>query len=67
MLNFEDEEREVHSQTVDAKEMAERQKYMKSLNKQIQKFCVDTLRDTVHQDIEETKDHCEYATDNSRT
>jgi hypothetical protein len=33
MLNFEDEERDLHSQTVDAKEMAERQKYLKSLNK----------------------------------
>ena len=33
MLNFEDEEREIHSHTVDAKELAERAKYIKSLDK----------------------------------
>jgi len=47
--------------------MAERQKYLKSLNKQIRKFCVNTLRDNIHDDIEETKDHCDYVTTNSRS
>ena len=28
---------------------------------------MDTLRDNIHADIEETKEHCEYVTDNSRS
>lgn len=39
---------------------------MRSLNKQIKKYCINKLRDDVHLDIEETKDHIEYVTEQPR-
>lgn len=46
--------------------MHERKKYLRSLNKQVKKYNVDHIRDDIHLDIEETKDHCEYVTTHGR-
>ena len=41
-------------------EIKDRKKHLKSLNKLINKYRIDKLRDEIHEDIEETKEHIDY-------
>lgn len=66
LLNFEKEEADNHNTALSVKDDAERKKYIKSLNKQIKKYCINKLRDDIHLDIEENKDHIEYQTEQPR-
>ena len=59
-MQFEKEEAEQFNEGITEKEQKNREKYIKSLNKQIRKFCINKLRDEIHEDIEETKENNEY-------
>jgi len=67
MLNFQQEETDINAFKVSEKDAKERKKYLQSLNKQIKKYNINHIRDFCISEIEETKEHMEYATDYSRT
>jgi Na+/phosphate symporter len=60
MLHFQKADAQQHDEAMSKAEIKERKKHIKSLNKLINKYRIDKLRDSIHEDIEETKEHIDY-------
>jgi len=60
MHHFQKADAQQHNEAMSKAEIKDRKKHIKSLNKLINKYRIDKLRDGIHEDIEETKEHIDY-------